>query len=67
MNRQENSPMVRTTFRDELAELLAARATIFAKYWSEWQDLNLRPLVPNEALDHRTRYQRSRTINAIRR
>ena len=34
--------MVRTTFRDELAELLAARATIFAKCWSEWQDLNLR-------------------------
>jgi hypothetical protein len=21
---------------------------ISAKYWSEWQDLNLRPLVPNE-------------------
>ena len=23
---------------------------ISAKCWSEWQDLNLRPLVPNEAL-----------------
>jgi hypothetical protein len=32
---------VRTTFRDELAELLAAQATFFAKYWSEWQDLRL--------------------------
>jgi len=30
-----------------------------AKYWSEWQDLNLDPLVPNEALDHRTRYGNS--------
>ena len=38
--------MVRTTFRDELAELLAAQATIFAKCWSEWQDLNLRPPRP---------------------
>ena len=37
---------VRTTFRDELAELLAAQATFFAKYWSEWQDLNLRPPRP---------------------
>ena len=37
---------VRTAFRDELAELLAAQATFFAKYWSEWQDLNLRPPRP---------------------
>src|SRR5215471_3077946 len=41
-NRKANPPMVRTTFRDELAEPLAAQATIFAKCWSEWQDLNLR-------------------------
>ena len=38
--------MVRTTFRDGLVELLAAQAKIFAKCWSEWQDLNLRPPRP---------------------
>jgi hypothetical protein len=50
--------MVRTTFRDELAGPLAAQAMIFAKCWSEWQDLNLRPPRPDRALD-RTRYGNS--------
>ena len=34
------------TFRDQLAELLAALAAISAMCWSEWQDLNLRPPRP---------------------
>ena len=40
---------VRRSSREALADLLAQRDEISAKCWSEWQVLNLRPLVPNEA------------------
>jgi hypothetical protein len=47
---RERVAQVRSLFRDKLAELLAAQATIFAKYWSEWQDLNLRPPRPERGV-----------------
>jgi len=39
---------VLTSSREALAHPLAPAGKISAKWWSEWQDLNLRPLVPNE-------------------
>ena len=42
-----------------LESALGDAVTAALMEWSEWQDLNLRPLVPNEALDHRTRYGNS--------
>jgi hypothetical protein len=33
-----------------LAEVLADRSDISRKYWSEWQDLNLRPPRPERGV-----------------
>jgi len=41
---------VRFPFRQPLAQPLAQMMTIGAKYWSEWQDLNLRPPRPERVL-----------------
>jgi hypothetical protein len=41
---------VRASCRKDLADRLAVGVTVGAKYWSEWQDLNLRPPRPERVL-----------------
>ncbi len=43
---QHDRTAVPPMFREELAEALAGNIEISGKYWSEWQDLNLRPPRP---------------------
>src|SRR5262245_35731160 len=61
-------PEVLASSNQTLADPLADAIKIFAKYWSEWQDLNLRPPRPERgALPIRYFSPRRRRIELLRR